>query len=197
MTYIAHVYLCYACSSVFLSHGSCRWSLSFSVLLPLSYLSLASARCFSHLFDPDTAWENLVASKIVESKTFCALSLSLSLSLCVFVCVLMGNENIFFTSAFGERMDFKYTAPFLLAKQKMRVSWQHRNSCPQYVCVYIYVCAHYESRSRKFQSEAEWGLCSGSVYTCVCVCVCVGWNMQTCGCNEEEFYRNFCHPQRQ
>ncbi len=46
-----------------------------------------------------------------------------SLNLCsVFVCVFMGNRNIFFTSAYGERIDFKRTAPFLLAKQKMRVS---------------------------------------------------------------------------
>ncbi len=36
-----------------------------------------------------------------------------------------------------------------------------------------------------------------SVYTCVCVCVCVCVEAETCGCIEEEFYRNFCHPHRQ
>ncbi len=95
----------------------------------------------------------------------------------------MGNKNIFFTSAYGERIDFKRTAPFLLAKQKMRVSWQHRNSCPQYVCVCVHIMRAGAGNSRRRQNEGfvQARVC---VHVCVCVCVCVcvvcvcgGWNM--------------------
>lgn len=156
MKYIAHMYNIPCIFLTFPFPMVPADGLSFSVL-PFPYLSLSSPRCLSLLFDLDTAWDNMVASETAKSKTFCALH----------VCVCFnGKPEHFLTTAYGERMDFKRTAPFLLAKQKMRVSWQHRNSCPQYVCV----DALWE------QEIPGGGRISALFRVCVHACVCV-WRL--------------------
>ncbi len=85
MDYIAHMY---RFSCMFLSFPF-PWFMQM-VFLFLSFpfhISLASARCFSHLFDPDTAWEKTVESKPV---------------LCVCVCLYEKQEHFLYLCLWWE-----------------------------------------------------------------------------------------------